>query len=111
MTLADKIEAAEGPSRELFQAAFEVILPAQDSKQWLEVASRFVGFLRAEAWLSAAEMLVPEGSEWELTTLYGVARAAVDLNGDEGPSYGSNECGSPALALCAAALRARAGEG
>ena len=58
--------------------------------------------------IDAAVMLVPEGAEWDLTTLYGVARVAVGLNMDEGPHYASHEGGRLPMAICAAALRARA---
>jgi hypothetical protein len=51
--------------------------------------------------------LLPGGYEYELTNLYGVARASVGLNCDPGPFYGSNEGGSMPLALLAAILRAR----
>lgn len=113
--LIERIEGAEGESAALFWDAYRTAFPSLRSRDHSVEeceksdlrAYRFGRMLDAEAWLSAAEMLVPDGSEWELTTLYGVARAAVDLNSDEGPSYGSNECGSPALALAAAALKAR----
>ncbi len=58
--------------------------------------------------IDAAVTLVPEGAEWDLTTLYGVARVAVGLNMDEGPHYASHEGGRLPMAICAAALRARA---
>jgi hypothetical protein len=60
-----------------------------------------------EAHLAAAMMLVPEGCEWELTTLYGVARVGINLNHgpDDGPSYGESLMNSPAHALIAAIAR------
>lgn len=47
-----------------------------------------------------------EGSEYEISTLYGVARVGVDLNTDS-PCYGEHKGGDVALAMCAAGLRAR----
>lgn len=58
--------------------------------------------------IDAAMALVPEGLEMELTNLYGVARAVVGLNLNQGPFFGSNECGNIASAVAAAALRAHA---
>ncbi len=57
--------------------------------------------------LSWADRTLP-GQEYEITTIYGVARVALNLNhGDQsGPYYGHNDCGNVALALCAAILRA-----
>lgn len=54
-----------------------------------------------------AERTLP-GQEYEITTIYGVARVALNLNHGEqsGPLYGHNDCGNVALALCAAILRA-----
>lgn len=58
--------------------------------------------------MDAAASLIPEGAEWDLTTLYGVARVAVGLNMDVGPHYASHKGGLLPMAICAAALRARA---
>lgn len=56
--------------------------------------------------LDAALTLVPEGSEWEISTLYAIARSAVGLNDGAGPWHGEHTGCLPALALCAAALGA-----
>lgn len=53
----------------------------------------------------AVDWMLPEGSEYEISTLYGVARVGVDLNTDS-PCYGEHKGGDVALALCAASLRA-----
>lgn len=57
--------------------------------------------------LDAAITLVPEGMEYELSTLYGVARVEVGLNTDC-PERGERKDGNMPCALCAASLRARA---
>ncbi len=57
--------------------------------------------------LDAALTLVLEGLEWELSTLYGIARAAVGLNCQEGPFHGEALDESAPRALCIAALKAR----
>lgn len=59
--------------------------------------------------LDAAVTLVPEGIEWNITNLYGIAQAEVGLNFSDGNwQTGRHKGGHLALALCAAALRARA---
>lgn len=59
--------------------------------------------------LDAAVTLVPDGAEWNLTNLYGVAHSEVGLNFSDGNwQTGRHIGGHLALALCAAALRARA---
>ena len=64
--------------------------------------------------IDAALTLVPSEmrDEIEITTLYQVARVGINLNHgpQDGPYYGSNQCNSIPLALCAAALRARSAE-
>ena len=57
--------------------------------------------------LDAVMALMPEGYEYDLTNLYGVARASVGLNSAPGPFYGANECGCMHLALLSAILQAR----
>jgi len=62
--------------------------------------------------IDAAMSLIPEEmrDEIEITTLYRAARVTINMNHgtDGGPFYGSNECNSIPLAICAAALKARA---
>src|SRR3546814_11762890 len=60
--------------------------------------------------LDDVRALIDPADEWELTTLYGVARAAVGLNRDHQtgwPGYGEHEGGDPVRALLSAALKAR----
>ena len=44
------------------------------------------------------------GVEWDITNVYGMNRAAVGLNIDDGPEFG--EGANPALALCIAFVKA-----
>jgi hypothetical protein len=62
------------------------------------------------AFVGAALMLVPEGDEYDMSTVYGVARASININHgpDDGPHYGSNACGCLSLAILAAVLAAQA---
>ena len=74
-----------------------------------EVADDFDFALDYTTSLDAAVMLCPEGIEWNLTNLYGIAMADVGLNFSDGNwQTGRHKGGHVALALCAAALRARA---
>lgn len=45
------------------------------------------------------------GVEWDITNVYGMNRAAVGLNFEDGPEYG--EGATPALALCIAFVKAK----
>lgn len=56
--------------------------------------------------IDAAMTLVPKGAEIQLTDIYGVAAATVGCNTPE-PEHAWHKGGILALALCAAALRAR----
>ena len=113
--LTTRLAQADKPTRELLEEAWGSCpvcsgdCGSANPPVMFCPTSRFLQLLDAEAWTSAVEMLVPEASEWELTTMYGIARATVDLNHgpDSGPSYGENACGSPALALAIACLKAR----
>lgn len=62
MTLPTRIEAAEVPTRGVFKEAFDALHPPPKGK-WVETAyikmrERFSAMLDAEAWTSAAEMLL-----------------------------------------------------
>lgn len=109
LALADRIEAAEGPDREL-DAAIALAIRYQDCLpcDFNGIKARTGGILNAPAFtasLDAAMTLVPEG--WTgVIDLTGAAKL-IDAR------YPNREvralaCATPALALCAAALRARA---
>ena len=117
--LIEKLERAEGPSRELFEEVFVVIRGRPfvwrhedgDHESTDPILWRFLRMLNAEAWESAALMLVPEGWTYE---------------GRQGPSgfphlwtLSTIKCGDvryttvmgrarfAAIALCIAALKAK----
>jgi len=130
LALAARCEA-EGPSRELdcyihaaliVKGAVRVVdppifierryyaLPDGSTADWigydlLNISARYTTSL------DAAVTLIVDGVEWSVSNLYHVARAEVGLNLNGGPNYGEHKGALMALALCAAALRARAEEG
>lgn len=105
--LIERIEAAEGPDRELDQDIHELVKlglteTTDKAYNWCE---------RYTASLDAARTLIDPADEWELSTIYNIARATVGLNRDHQtswPGYGEHKGGNPTLALLSAALRARA---
>lgn len=113
-TLIARLESAVGPDRELFVEAARVVFGitslAEDDWKALNFppADRFIKRLDAEAWTSAAEMLVPEGWHVSVNTTVGalLQGSAAVRDRDGGPSFAS-AAATPALALAAAALKAR----
>ncbi len=74
MSLSTRIEAGQ-PSRELFWQAWQLIhgtveaakaMSIDDFTAWDAKRRPFDRLLDAEAWTSAAEMLVPEGQFWHV---------------------------------------------
>ncbi len=58
--------------------------------------------------IDAALGLVPDGAEWELTTIYHIAQCEVGLNNSDGVTHtGRRKDMNCALAICEAALKAR----
>lgn len=60
--------------------------------------------------MDAVRTLIDPSDEWELSTIYNIARATVGLNRDQQTSWpgsGEHQGADPVLALLAAALRAR----
>lgn len=112
--LAERLEAATGrdaqfPSK-LFIEAHDAIWPDIETGP-----SRFFGFLDAGAYLDAAMTLVPEGwrvrdlCEWETFIERPSAAWTVELIRKERQYHAVDGAGrTPALALAAASLRARA---
>jgi hypothetical protein len=102
LELADKCERASGPDRELDEAiARQTHILGR--RMWSGVAKPYT------ASLDSAMTLVPEGSAWRVVTW---------PKNTEGPKAGALVEGAPdvlaatpALALCAAALRARGNNG
>lgn len=58
--------------------------------------------------LDAAVTLIADGVEYSLSNLYWIARAEVGLNLNDGSHFGEHKGALMPMALCAAALRARA---
>ena len=99
LALADRAEKATGSSFELFAEAFEAIHGGRAALG--PIWSQFCSLLDAEAWLDAAMSLVPEG-DLHLEIKRGKVWAFV------GSPIRAATAATPALALCAASLRARA---
>ena len=102
--LADRIEAAERPSRKLDAEilAFTESLKAERDMRWPEGAPP----MRYTASLDAAMTLVPEDFDWRIGRTNGGLTIFAEVGGvdSEFIRFGS----TPALALCAGALRAQA---
>jgi hypothetical protein len=103
VALAHAAEGAEGPDRELDGAIHCALDPTRQRK--MDEIGAFGPAYTAS--IDASLMLVPEGWDWELTTtgfkpgasMIGPKRAALGIG-----SYAA----TPALAIVAAALKARA---
>lgn len=106
IALAERCEAADGPSYALECAIHDELLEVMNDEQQLRLPAY-------TASLDAAMQLVPE--RWKLRQMHFNAPCADDrkwhLNlhgGKVGEDYFVGRSKSPALALCAASLRARA---
>lgn len=75
------------------------------SPVWWEYLAGCVQAPRYTSSIDTALTLVPEGVEWSISTLYGVALVDVGLNSDY-PARGRRQDGNVPLALCIAALKA-----
>jgi hypothetical protein len=98
--LAERIEALEGDERIWFIRAYEAVHGTEciDPKAW----RRFEDLVNAGAFLDAAMTLVPEG--WEYT----IRKRHVELRHPVQRAFDAEATGAtPALALCAAAIRAQ----
>ena len=101
LALADRCEQAAGPDREMdFAIAAGVGWP--DSPNLHQHARRYTESL------DAAVMLVPEGHEWLRKNEICMTVYRVPDNLKEWARHIDARGATPALALCAAALRARA---
>jgi hypothetical protein len=130
LALAQRCEDAEGPDRELDTAVFAHLRPdlriadKADLDRFPGDPIRFTnGFLLFKvplftASLDAALTLVPEGMIWMLTnsgtdhpTAPDFTKATAIVGDWRDTQLGLNVAATPALALCAAALKARAAQG
>lgn len=103
--LAERIEAAEGPSRELDAEISDAVWRAK----WGRKKPKDIAVDPFTASLDAAMMLVPEGCFYGFLR-HGDGKRFIAICQAEGPDLRWRNAATPALALCAAALRARAGE-
>ncbi len=106
--LIARIEAGSaGEQRELLDKAWRMLRGSEYERTGFNHYYRFKDTLDAEAYLSAAEMLVPEGMRCRLYILEdGRGAAWVYEPGDLTNPWAYNRA-TPALAICAAALKAR----
>lgn len=125
--LIERLEKAQGPDGELEVEIWLAVTPDATRRKWSythtatgrvcdvdETRDKFGHLISVPRYmesLDAALMLVPEGAEKSLSDLYGEARAEVGLNFHDGSYTGEHKGGSLAIALCIAALRARADGG
>jgi hypothetical protein len=100
MELAARCEAATGPDRELDFDIYDECFPTLPRSGCLRANLIEHHIKTYTASLDAALTLVPEGYVFGVARTYGYCSAEV---GGRNPSKAAN----PALALCAAALRAR----
>jgi hypothetical protein len=101
LELAERCEQASGPDREL----------DLDITEALDLAGRAaLSLVPFTASLNAAMTLVPEGCSWSLHKHNSYSRAGVFVDDGRDPGHYC-DAATPALALCAAALRARAAMG
>lgn len=122
LELADRCEAAMGPDRELDFWIYVRLNPGKDSDEAIQQDIDLVGIdgmyipHAYTASIDAAMTLVPteivpnirRGTWWcQVETLGPTAHVAYE-NGDSGIIEESGKADTPSLALCAAALRARA---
>jgi len=114
--------AGPDEAKALLLEAQEIVKPqpatsdhTPSANAWFVWQATFAALLRINtepAFIGAALMLVPEGWEYDMSTVYGVARASININHgpDDGPHYGSNACGCLSLAILAAVLSAQASQ-
>lgn len=109
MTLAERIEAAGvEQQRAMLEEAYHALLPYNSPLYDHQHRARFIGLLDAEAYESAAMMLLPEGASWVIASHMMAANVFGYRNGSEYFDATSRYAATPALALAAAAIRAGA---
>ncbi|WP_283419199.1 hypothetical protein [Sphingopyxis sp. Geo48] len=130
-SLIERIEAATGPDRELDRDIMLAAVPCDRApfRYWVPMnentghgavdvdrvyygphCAQAVAVPPFTASLDAVRTLIDPADEWELSTIYNIARAQVGLNRDHQgawPGCGEHKGGDPVLALLSAALKAR----
>lgn len=107
LDLAERCERATGPDRELdYELAMVAGYTEIGHRVYRDPQGKYYGsapyYTRS---IDAAMTLVPEGAEWECGTAHLVNRGWANVITRDRESKG--KAATPALALCAAALRAR----
>lgn len=124
LALAERCETATGPDRELDGAIYiAVLIPAERAGRidqnggfvgWWPKDGPYVGAREVPAYtasLDAALTLVPEGWHWSADSRrFGYVRGRGPQDGAPDPEGWARGTATPALALCAAALRALAAQ-
>lgn len=115
MTLIERIESADRPDRELLAEAHLALNPEPVGEQgpiqtdnwraWSNGSYKFGQLLAAGAFLDAALTLVPDPKSWSVGQ-HGDAEAGSSVFLPGGSMFHAS-ASTPALALCAAALKAR----
>lgn len=103
------LEDADGPSRELMLQAFDAIFTDEDTPSHKANLFWFVTMLDAQAWESAALMLVSDGWDLDLFVRSKYHRAVLE-NIELDCEVEANNASTPANAIVIAALKAK-GEG
>jgi hypothetical protein len=105
--LAERCERAAGPLRELEMDIHDAILGRDHTPNSFQTDGSRIA--RYTASLDAAMTLVPEGLVWSLNTFGNPSKASAYVMNEQGEQWRCNDYpATPALALCAAAMRARA---
>lgn len=121
MTLSQRIQTAQpDETRALLEEAYNAIHGKScdwvlwygeiEQKHEARAFQALLDINTQEAFLAAAMMLVDEDMrEMTMSTVYGVAHVGINMNHgpNDGPYYGSDDCGSLPLALLSAICMAR----
>jgi len=114
MELARRVEGLSGPDRDVDLEIARIFRVTVWKRNDDDTANYETTHWRYTESLDAARSLIDPADEWDITTLYNVARASVGLNRCHQVSwagYGEHLGGDPVLAFLAAALRSRASMG
>ena len=116
--LIERVEKASEGSRELDDdisfalCSLGCSFPAGHAYNRITGARTAIAARHYTTSIDAVLTLIDPADEWELSTLYSIARATVGLNRDHQttwPGYGEHKGGDPVLALLSASLRAHMG--
>ena len=112
--LIKKLEALDTPCIEFFAEAFLAIhgpqpqsfsSNSQETSDWFALHIAFFKKMVAGAWLDAAEMLLPKGSDWLRKGFFEMSVVIEDQNEKKWARHIDGHHKRPSIALCIAALR------